>query len=162
MPKAPSQTFECRSCGKRRDHIGACECGETVYRTVRQQGIRTKRKTAKEKTAQQLRSEDAQEVYRVLAAMYRKQNPACAYCGKTLPPITVDHIVSGVAGKSISRINIDTWNPACIACNTEHLPIEEKVLAKLLTVVRTIERLRRQQLSSEQYRFIVEGMINAS
>lgn len=91
--------------------------------------------------------------YNACCEIYKDENQACIRCGMSLP-LQTHHIVGGVAGRAASLLNFDTWANVCSDCHEKQWPLEEQVVAKVLHVVRTIERLRAQNLSTEQCKYI--------
>lgn len=100
--------------------------------------------------------------YDRLVAVYKEQNTRCVYCDRELPldDRTCDHIVSGTGGKAASLLYFDTWNIACLECNTAHYDLATKVACKLLNVLQTIERLRGRNLSDEEELRVIRAIVN--
>ena len=115
-------------------------------------------KTKARITRQKAERMTADEEYRASSDIYKTENPSCAYCGSQPQYLQIDHICSGTGGRHKSLRNPDTWNPSCDSCNQKHFSVVDKIVAKLLHVLRTIERLRGQRLNDEQFAAVIEGV----
>lgn len=118
---------------------------------------------SRRKTEQRKDRENRDAEYNVVADIVKEENQECAYCGQKLPPdqLQIDHICSGTAGRAATLLNPDTWNVSCSADNSEHHPIEKKILVKVLHVLGVITRGRGKQLSKEQREFVMRGVKKA-
>lgn len=86
-----------------------------------------------------------EQIYSRLRDEYLAENPNCTRPGCVRVSQNIHHICSGVAGKSVSRLNTNTWLEYCDEdCHDfiERLPWEMQKMLKALRVQETIDRLR--------------------
>lgn len=115
-------------------------------------------KTTRRTSRQQRKRQTANDEYRATSDIYKEQNPTCAYCGGAHEQ--TDHIVSGT-GRGLSLLNPDTWNPSCANCNcNKKISLAQKAAAKVVHVLRTIERLRGRNFKDEENELILEAIKN--
>lgn len=96
-------------------------------------------------TKQQKERMTDEQIYSRLRDEYLAENPVCTRPGCVRVATQLHHIVSGTAGKSLSRLNPDTWLSCCSdQCHDwiEKLPFEMQKMLKALRVQETIDRLR--------------------
>lgn len=99
--------------------------------------------------------------YNVLASVYKEAEPTCVECQRKPELLTVDHIVRGNAGRSASLLHFDTWLVRCADChNRENMTFTDKVIAKVICVLRAIQRLRGKQFSAGEVERIRAGIIS--
>lgn len=97
--------------------------------------------------------------YNRLSELYKQQNGKCVYCGKAFDPeqLQNDHIVSGTHGRGASLLHFDTWNTTCDECH-EKQTRSEKAAAKVVHVLRTIERLQGRNFKTEECELILKAI----
>lgn len=100
--------------------------------------------------------------YNRISDLYKEQTRACAYCGRRLDPSDLqnDHIVSGTSGRAASQLHFDTWNTTCAGCHRADPKRAVKAAAKLIVVLRTIERLQRRNFGEEETKQILAAVKN--